>query len=158
MDALASIRDLHDSSTTAMRVAGIDRIKFNEAIADGFYRCAPATSPGRERVFDSIDIIGMFVFGRLVAIGFSARYAGNYASEVVEAIRGKTKSANMRITKTEKELIFRLQPGDGEPKEYWIGIEFNITAISNELARRFKEITAIWTSPPAAKGRKGSKS
>lgn len=66
----------------ACRLAHVDRDRFNEAVARGDYPCAPPATPGRTRTFSVHDVVGLFVFGRLVERGMAAKLAGEYACEV----------------------------------------------------------------------------
>ena len=68
----------------AMRIARMDRQKFNEAVADGFYVCAPSAVRGTARVFDEDDLIALFYFGRLTQMNIPSRLAGHLACQVRE--------------------------------------------------------------------------
>lgn len=66
----------------ACRIARVDRDRFNEAVARGEYPNPPAAGPGRPRPFLIPDVVGLFVWGRLLERGLSPSAAGHYASEV----------------------------------------------------------------------------
>lgn len=70
------------TTVAACRVAGIHRDRFNEHVAAGHYPCAPSTIPGRARLFDPVDMIGLCLFQKLMKDGFDASRAGSIASEV----------------------------------------------------------------------------
>lgn len=63
----------------AMRLADVDPIRFNEAVARGRYRCAPETKSGVGREFNYGQMVALCVFGQLLKLKFSAREAGAYA-------------------------------------------------------------------------------
>lgn len=63
----------------ACQIARVDRAKFNDAVANNLYECAPPTSRGSTRIFDVVDMLALMVFGRLLEIGLSAKDAGYLA-------------------------------------------------------------------------------
>ena len=71
----------------ACKVAGIDRDRFNEHVAAGRFPCAPATVPGRTRLFDPDDMIALRLFRELMDDGFGAERAGRIACEVARAAK-----------------------------------------------------------------------
>jgi hypothetical protein len=75
------------TTKAACRVADIDRDRFNEHVAAGHYRCAPRTIPGRARLFDPDDMVGLWLFRELMSDGFNAERAGAIACEVARAAR-----------------------------------------------------------------------
>jgi hypothetical protein len=89
---------------TAMRIAHVDRLKFNEAVADGFYVCAPPADPGAARVFDEDDLIALFEWGRLAKMGISARTAGRLACMLRERLRDQP--AEVQGTEKEPRISF----------------------------------------------------
>jgi hypothetical protein len=66
-------------SGTAMEIARIDRQKFNEYVADGFFNCAPQTRPGASRLFEFADLVSLYVFARLIEFGLRPERAGQLA-------------------------------------------------------------------------------
>ena len=75
------------TTVIACRVARIDRNRFNEHVAAGNFGCAPATSPGRARLFTPDDMIALWLFRELMDDGFEARRAGTIACEVAQSAR-----------------------------------------------------------------------
>lgn len=75
------------TAIAACRVAGIDRDRFNEHVAAGRFPCAPATVPGRARLFDPDDMIALWLFREQMDDGFDASTAGYIACEVARAAR-----------------------------------------------------------------------
>lgn len=74
-------------SGAAMRIASIDRLKFNEAVADGFYPCAPRTTRGSVRLFNEDDLVALCIFARLLEYGLIPRMAGALACDFAEQAR-----------------------------------------------------------------------
>jgi hypothetical protein len=60
----------------ACRIAGINRDRFNEAVAAGHYPCAPEVDRGATRVFDEDQLVSLFYYGRLLEWGLSPAVAG----------------------------------------------------------------------------------
>jgi len=71
-------------SNVAMSIANVDRMAFNEAVADGHYGCAPGTKKGKVRKFTASDILVLYVFGRLREFGFTVNKAGSLACRLLE--------------------------------------------------------------------------
>jgi hypothetical protein len=67
----------------AMRIAGLDPLRFNEAVAGGIYQCAPRTVPGKARTFTETDLHGLYYFARLMEGGFENARAGEIACGLV---------------------------------------------------------------------------
>ncbi|MCM5558078.1 hypothetical protein [Pleomorphomonas sp. JP5] len=75
------------TTAAACRVARIDRDRFNEHVAAGRFGCAPATIPGRTRLFDPDDMIALWLFRELMDDGMDAATAGATACEVAAVAR-----------------------------------------------------------------------
>jgi len=63
-------KDIALSTREACFIAGIDRIRFNQALATGVYTCAPKTEQGRGRKFDFDDILALRCFCRFGEAGY----------------------------------------------------------------------------------------
>lgn len=72
---------LRATMALAAEIADIDRQRFNEAVAEGFYPCAPKTVPGRARTFGLLDLLALKLYGQLLSEGITPRYAGGVACE-----------------------------------------------------------------------------
>lgn len=70
---------LRATTALAADIARIDRQRFNEAIASGFYPCAPETVAGRARSFNIQDLLALRVYGHLLREGVTPRHAGHAA-------------------------------------------------------------------------------
>lgn len=75
------------TTKAACRVVGIDPSRFNEHVAAGNYPCAPATVPGRARLFDPDDMIGLYLFKEFLSEGTDAKQAGALACEIAHCAR-----------------------------------------------------------------------
>lgn len=71
----------------AMSITGADRLQFNEAVAAGYYKCAPETTERTMRFFDFADLIGLAVFARMLKLGLSKRLASAFACRTVDNVR-----------------------------------------------------------------------
>jgi hypothetical protein len=67
-------------------MAGLPRQKFNDAVRDNFFKCAPDTKPGSTRVFDHNQIVSVFIFADLLRMGVGAREAGTWSCLLYNAI------------------------------------------------------------------------
>lgn len=75
------------TTKAACRVARIDRDRFNEHSAAGRFPCAPATVPGRARLFDPDDMIALWLFRELMEDGYDAATAGAIGCAVALSAR-----------------------------------------------------------------------
>lgn len=81
------------TTAIACRVARINRDRFNEHVADKTFNCAPSTIPGRARLFDPDDMIGLYLFRELMDDGFDARKAGFISCAVAAAAKNNPDAA-----------------------------------------------------------------
>lgn len=107
---------VHARTSLAMRIAGIDRIKFNEIVNDGFYPCAPTALRGSTRTFTAGQLLGLYVLGRLLDIGLRPRDAGKLACDFQ---REATLPANKDV---ERVVYIRGRSGLGQ---ILVGDEFD---------------------------------
>ncbi|AWM88626.1 hypothetical protein [Microvirga sp. 17 mud 1-3] len=71
-----TIPNLKARTALATDLAFVNRQRFNEAVAEGFYPCAPKTVRGSTRLFDVNDIVTLRIYGRLLDEGMVPRSAG----------------------------------------------------------------------------------
>jgi len=81
------IPTLKARTALATELARVNRQRFNEAVAEGFYPCAPPTVRGATRVFDVNDIVTLRVYGRLLDGGTTPRAAGTIACGLRDLLR-----------------------------------------------------------------------
>lgn len=95
----------------ACRIAGIDRERFNEAVAKGDYPDAPPAGSGNPRIFQMHDLIALYVYGRLLEDGAPVRNAGEFAKEVkglAHRAEGKADTICACYIKTTQDRYYRL--------------------------------------------------
>ena len=69
----------------ACRTADVSYDDLILTIAIGGYPCLPGTAPGSSRTFDETDLLALYVYGRLLALGLNMLRAGEYASQIGRA-------------------------------------------------------------------------
>ncbi|WP_295137407.1 hypothetical protein [uncultured Reyranella sp.] len=78
-------------SQLAMEIAGIDRLRFNEAVNAGNYPCAPAGHRGKPRTFSELDVVGLCLFAKLMdsehGLGMTTAVAGNFACRLMNYLQ-----------------------------------------------------------------------
>jgi len=105
-------------------------------IAAGGYPCLPGADPGSPRLFEEIDLVTLYVYGRLLAFGFGVLRAGEYACRVHAALRSNASVESVSIVLTPsggKRVVVGCDqiapPSAGLPEK----IEFDIRAIRLSL-------------------------
>ena len=88
------------TTAAACRVARLDRDRLNEHVAAGRFPCAPDTIPGRNRVFDPDDMIGLWLFRELMEDGFDATKAGLIACAVAHTARQNPNARTISYVQT----------------------------------------------------------
>lgn len=68
---------------TAMEAVGLEQMRFNEIVNAGYYDCAPPTVRGKVRTFAETDLIGLYVFARLMESGMAIQNAGSVACRMI---------------------------------------------------------------------------
>lgn len=99
----------------ACRVARIDRDRFNEHVAAGRFPCAPNTVPGRARLFDPDDMIGLWLFRELIDDGFDAASAGLIACAVAYVARQNPNARLISYVQTYFGSSGKAYPSDQVP-------------------------------------------
>lgn len=74
-------------AAAAMRIARMDRQKFNEIVSNDFFRCAPSEILGNTRLFRLEHLVSLYILARLLEFGLPPRRAGALACEIVDAYR-----------------------------------------------------------------------
>lgn len=82
----------------ACEIAGVDRRRFNEAVADGSYPCPPETGARQRRFFEEADLLGMCVFERLIHMRLHKADAGRMACDVVEHFQNAQRDGDKTLT------------------------------------------------------------
>lgn len=95
-----ALTKLKARSGLAAEIAGIDIKQFNDAVADGFYPCAPQTMRGKSRVFDVNDILALFIYRDLINQGMVPRHAGDYACGMRRLLQEHPEAKSVVFIKT----------------------------------------------------------
>lgn len=88
------------TTKAACRVVGLDRDRFNEHVASGAYACAPNTVPGRARLFDPDDMIGLWLFKEFLDEGTDAKRAGSLACEIALCAKTNPEASAISVVYT----------------------------------------------------------
>lgn len=108
------------TTIAACRVAGINRDRFNEHVANGHFPCAPDTIPGRARLFDPDDMLALRLFTELMSGGLNAANAGAIACGIAGAARRNPEAgAISRVTLTNGASYYRPAAEVPAPADLW---------------------------------------
>lgn len=143
----------------AMRITRMDRQKFNEAVADGFYPCAPSAVRGSARLFDEDDLVALFYFARLTEMGVAPRLAGHLACQVREHLSGtadkprdlsEPRVSHVRSISGMGSTFSGYDPDHVQKKKHYpasgpiaLSIEFNIVVVRAFIQAQIEEERSI---------------
>lgn len=97
---------------TALKIAMVDRTRYNEAVADGHYPCAPTSWDGNARAFaEDTDLPALYIFGRELADGVPLRVAGHRACAFAACARQHPEAKVITRVVTRVDTSFA--PSDG---------------------------------------------
>lgn len=130
------------TTKAACRVAGIDRDRFNEAVARGDYPCAPPTVPGRARFFDSDALIALRLFREFTEEGMEAKRAGALACAIAECARSNPEARAISVVYNYfGPHTFSVHPSDEVPTaDKWDSVHFSGTDIRKVLTYRIGKL------------------
>lgn len=111
------LKDRLFRTAVACRVVGLDRDRFNEAVAAGNYPCAPSTNFGQPRILQEHDLIGLEAYKRFSDMGFNLKAAGYIACELVSHIRQHPDAAAFVIAWGRYGNIHVFEAGDYEARK-----------------------------------------
>ena len=74
-------------TSTALAIAKLDRSRFNDIHAQGYYPCAPKTEKRFVRRFDANDVVGLTILARLLILGCTPRSGGPLACTAVDMLK-----------------------------------------------------------------------
>jgi hypothetical protein len=124
----------------ACKAAEVDYDDFTLTVAAGSYPCLPGITSGTARSFDETDLLALYIYGRLVAFGFGALRAGEYACRVHAALRANPHARSVSIALTgaggKRVVVDRAAPAS--PANLLEKIEFDVVAIRELLKRRIE--------------------
>lgn len=132
-----------------MWITGADRKKLNQAITDGFYKCAPETTGVEPRSFKHDDLCALFVFGKLLEIGMPPRLAGPWACSYLRMIQAEPKAVSIHIgvDLTGKQTVILNRDKDWRPQNLVVHIEFPTKAINEYITARTVEAELLIANP-----------
>jgi hypothetical protein len=107
------------STSLACRVVGLNRDRFNEYVAAGSFPCAPATVPGRARLFDPNDMLTLHLFKRLMDDGYTVGSAGKIACEIGLVAKCNPEARAITYVETYFPGGTACLPEDVPPVESW---------------------------------------
>ena len=110
MDNHPTRTDLRASTRLACEIAGIKPDRFNEAVHANFYPCAPKTTPGKARSFDTDDVVALRIYQRALNSGMSAAAAGDKACRVREFMQCYPDASRVFIVATNFSMMDRFLP------------------------------------------------
>lgn len=101
--------ELRTTTRLAMQIAGLDPLRFNEAVAAGTYQCAPRTVPGKARSFTEVDLIGLYYFARLMEGGMENAKAGDIACRLITFLEERASTGKPYIEDRVVFVVSRLR-------------------------------------------------
>lgn len=140
--------DIRHPGTTACRVAGIDKQRFNEAVAAKRYPCAPEVKKGGTRTFNQDDMVALFVYARLIEQDMPASVAGEIACDLRSRLNDFPEATEVKVPRHRQQVKGPQGQETGMPlvdgEEYSVLIEmvFDVAGIRGEVERRLKKGTA----------------
>ena len=132
----------------ACRTADVSYDDLALTIAAGGYPCLPGAAPGSPRTFDETDLLALYVYGRLLAFGFNALHAGEYACRVHYALRANLDTKSVAIILTPhggKRVVVEREPPPPSRLARAEKVEFNISTIQQLLNKRVEHRCAEQT-------------
>ncbi|AUC96821.1 hypothetical protein CWS35_23160 [Bradyrhizobium sp. SK17] len=84
----------------ACRTAQVPYADFVSTVMAGAYPCLPGTTPGSPRRFDETDLVALYIYGRLLAFGFDALRAGEYACRAHGGLVAEPRARSISIALT----------------------------------------------------------
>ena len=123
----------------ACKAAEVAYDDFTLTVAAGSYPCLPTITVGTARTFDETDLLALYIYGRLVAFGFGALRAGEYACRVHAALRANGNARHVSIALNgdggKRVVVDRAVPSPATAT-LLEKIEFDVTAIRELLKGR----------------------
>lgn len=110
MTNLPTKTNLRATTKLACQIANINPDRFNESIHSNFYPCAPRTTPGKAREFDTDDIVALRLYQRSIEAGMSAAAAGTKACKVREFMQANPEASRVYIVATDFKTVDYLLP------------------------------------------------
>lgn len=141
------------TTKAACRVVGVDRDRFNEHVAAGNFPCAPATIPGRARLFDPDDMIALYLFKEFLDEGADAKSAGALACEIANCARFNPDERAISLVYTYFSRPHAMPSTQAPDPSTWDEVLIGGTDIRKVLTYRIgklREMIAHWTEEERA--------
>ena len=139
-------------ASVACLVAGIDKQRFNEAVAAKRYRCAPEVPRGGTRTFNKHDMIPLFIYARLVEQGIPPSVSGEIACAAKQKLDENPEAEEIKVPRYKEEGQTPPEMRDGRPPmeggSYSVSIEmlFDIAGMRGEIERRLSSVMSKRTA------------
>ena len=132
------------STAIACRVARLHRDRFNEAVADGFFSCAPKTIPGRARYFNPDDMLSLWLYREMLDDDFTKERAGYIACEVGNAAKCNPEADNISLVNTYSSGWGDAVPANEVPdRSDWETVKFSGSYIRKVTTFNVKKTRAL---------------
>ena len=147
-------------ASVACLVAGIDKQRFNEAVAAKRYPCAPEVPRGGTRTFNKHEMIPLFIYARLVEQGIPPSVSGEIACAAKQKLDQNPEAEEIRVPRykeegqTPPELQDVRPPMKGESYSVSIEMLFDIAGMRGEIDRRLSSVMEKMTSATATNTKK----
>ncbi len=136
------------TTKAACRIVGFDRDRFNEQVAAGNFPCAPATVPGRARLFEPDDMIALYLFREFLDEGTDAKTAGKLACEIAHCARFNPEEPTIALVYTYFHTPQAFPASAVPDSSTWDEVLFSGTDIRKVLTYRIgklRTMIAHWT-------------
>ena len=120
----------------ACKAAQVPYEDFVSTVMAGSYPCLPGVAPGSSRRFGETDLLALYIYGRLLAFGFGALRAGEYACRTHAVLVAEPQARSVSIVLTpdggKRVVVEQISPPSAtaiQPEQ----IQFDIGAIRRSL-------------------------
>lgn len=129
----------------ACKTAQVPYEDFVSTVMAGSYPCLPGVAPGSSRRFDDTDLLALYIYGRLLAFGFGALRAGEYACRAHAVLKSQAQAKSVSIALTAdggKRVVVEHESSQPPATKLPEKIQFDIGAIRQLLQRSTEGRTA----------------
>jgi hypothetical protein len=129
----------------ACRTAQVPYEDFVSTVMAGSYPCLPGVAPGSSRRFEDTDLVALYIYGRLLAFGFGALRAGEYACRAHAVLKSQAQARLISIALTAdggKRVVVEQEPPLPPAAMLPEKIQFDIGTIRQLLQRSIEGRTA----------------
>ncbi len=125
-------------TSIAMEIADLSNLKFNEAVAKGYYAPRVSGEAGKSRAFDDLEMFGLYVMGELLRLGFRLPVAASRAASARDVLERHPSAASIWISYgPDGDSVWN----DGIPKtaQPQASIVFHIDAVRATIDKRLRD-------------------